>query len=193
MNNPEQNIIYGGNFSITTYYPNWQYIDIESPVQISAINSFYISSFILYISALSDYSRTILYNDEFQYSIDRDEWSEGTDTYFAIKVFIRKPLTSIDGENEGANNFHLEQNYPNPFNPITNIKYRLSSAGTVTMKVVDVMGRIVAALINNKIETAGEHKIQFNAAKNNLSSGVYFCKLFIKGGESFSIKMIYMK
>lgn len=73
------------------------------------------------------------------------------------------------------NKFVLEQNYPNPFNPQTTISYSLAQAGTVTLKVYDLMGRETATLAHNVEETAGSHEVSFDAAE--LPSGVYFCRL----------------
>ncbi|MBS1518648.1 MAG: Ig-like domain-containing protein, partial [Bacteroidetes bacterium] len=42
----------------------------------------------------------------------------------------------------------LMQNYPNPFNPVTNISYRLSENGFVTLRVFDNSGREVKTLVN---------------------------------------------
>jgi hypothetical protein len=68
----------------------------------------------------------------------------------------------------------LYENYPNPFNPITSIQYDLSKDGHVTLKIYDVLGREVAALVNGE-KTAGAYTVQFDASK--LSSGVYFSRM----------------
>ena len=44
--------------------------------------------------------------------------------------------------------FELEQNHPNPFNPTTTISFSLPSRGFVSLKVVDALGREVAALVS---------------------------------------------
>jgi hypothetical protein len=70
--------------------------------------------------------------------------------------------------------FVLEQNYPNPFNPSTSIEYIVGSRKYVTLKVYDVLGREVAALVNEE-KKAGSYELEWNAEK--LSSGVYFYQL----------------
>ena len=68
----------------------------------------------------------------------------------------------------------LIQNYPNPFNPVTNISYRLSENGFVTLRVFDNSGREVKTLVN-EFKQAGYYTDIFNGS--DLASGVYFYKL----------------
>src|SRR5690606_34320058 len=118
------------------------------------------------------------------------------------KVYIYSYKNIVDVENDKKNlliNFNLNQNYPNPFNPETVISYRLSVTGFISIKVYDVLGREISTIINEE-KPPGDYKIEFDASKYNLSSGVYFCELTIKGDassingvESQRIKMLYIK
>ena len=65
----------------------------------------------------------------------------------------------------------LLQNYPNPFNPSTNISYSLPAAAPVTLRVYDVIGNVVARLVNG-VQPAGVHTVHFNAG--HLSAGTYY-------------------
>jgi hypothetical protein len=65
----------------------------------------------------------------------------------------------------------LLQNYPNPFNPVSTIKYSIPEYGFVSLKVYDVLGRLVTTLVNGKQE-AGQYSVKFNG--NGLASGIYF-------------------
>jgi hypothetical protein len=67
--------------------------------------------------------------------------------------------------------FELMQNYPNPFNPTTSIKYKISEASLVSIKVYDLIGREVSVLIN-EVKQPGVYEVSFGA--ENLASGVYF-------------------
>lgn len=87
------------------------------------------------------------------------------------------------------NRFNLSQNYPNPFNPSTCIQYAIGNKQYVTLKVYDILGNEVAALINEE-KPAGVYKINFNAAE--LSSGIYFYKL-TAGSFIQTKKMILLK
>jgi hypothetical protein len=70
--------------------------------------------------------------------------------------------------------FALHQNYPNPFNPVTVIRYELPNSATVKLQVFDVLGRVVATVVNERKE-AGIYEAVFNAS--GLSSGTYFYRL----------------
>ena len=98
------------------------------------------------------------------------------------------PITPI-GVNEGfihtPSSFILWQNYPNPFNPSTSLKYSVGSRQFVTIKVLDLLGREVAILINEE-KPAGTYEVQFDGA--NLTSGIYFYQLRATDLESRSGK-----
>lgn len=85
--------------------------------------------------------------------------------------------------------FHLSQNYPNPFNPTTVISFQVPVSGKVSLKVVDVLGREVALLVD-EFKNAGSYRVTFDAG--NLPTGTYFCTL--RGGNlSETMKMILLK
>ncbi len=70
--------------------------------------------------------------------------------------------------------FILSQNYPNPFNPSTTIRYEIPCAGMVTVKIYDVLGKEIAALVNEE-KQAGRYLLMFDGSR--LSGGVYFYQL----------------
>ena len=90
------------------------------------------------------------------------------------------PVSSED-EPELPEAYALAQNYPNPFNPSTNIRFQLPQAEQVTLRVFDVLGREVAALLDNTSLGGGEHTVRFDASR--LTSGVYLYRL--EAGSSF--------
>lgn len=76
----------------------------------------------------------------------------------------------------------LEQNYPNPFNPTTKIKYSIKEAGLISLKVYDLLGREIIALVNES-KDAGEYEVEFNSNQYRLTSGVYFYQLVVNGAN----------
>ena len=88
---------------------------------------------------------------------------------FGNSVGIKNNNGLIDG-------FELKQNYPNPFNPSTEISFSIPKSSHVSLKVYDVNGKEVADVLNRNYER-GSHSITFDAARYELSSGVYFYTL----------------
>jgi pectate lyase len=74
--------------------------------------------------------------------------------------------------------FVLSQNYPNPFNPITKIEYTIPNASHVTLKIVNLLGQVVATLVDEK-QDAKRYTKEFDASR--LSSGVYFYQIKADG------------
>ncbi len=95
--------------------------------------------------------------------------------------------------------FNLFQNYPNPFNPTTKIKFTVgdsyyASPVKVTLKIFDVLGNEISTLVDEH-KPAGSYEIEFvshSDAGQNLSSGVYFCRLQ-SGNYIKTIKMLFLK
>lgn len=74
--------------------------------------------------------------------------------------------------------FALQQNYPNPFNPETVVDFQVPEAGQVRLSVFDLLGREVAALVDERLEP-GRHTARFNAG--TLASGIYLYRLTAGG------------
>jgi len=122
-------------------------------------------------------------------------------------LFTNNKLVDAKNEEISPGIIVLHQNYPNPFNPSTKIEYRIFEFGFVSLKVYDVLGNEVAALVNEEKST-GNYEVEFSAIGVsvsggdawNLTSGIYFYQLRVypaEGGvgESFidAKKMILMK
>jgi len=88
-------------------------------------------------------------------------------------------------------NFQLYQNFPNPFNPTTLINYKILRANHITLKVYDLLGREIAALVDG-YKSAGNYSASFSINNNEKSSGIYFYKL-TAGNSSETKKMILIK
>lgn len=70
--------------------------------------------------------------------------------------------------------YELGQNYPNPFNPKTIIYFQLPMSNYVKLIVYDVMGREVATLVNEQLNS-GTYEIEWDAS--DYPSGIYFYTL----------------
>jgi len=90
----------------------------------------------------------------------------------------------------GAPVSHLmARNYPNPFNPVTTISYSIPTAGQVELKVFDISGREVAALVNMN-QSAGSYAVAWDGS--TAASGIYFYRLSV-GNLSYTSRMVLMK
>ncbi len=100
-------------------------------------------------------------------------------------------ITDVKSEtnSEITTKYELMQNYPNPFNPTTTINYSIPKRGFVQLKVYDILGNVVATLVN-KEEPRGNYSIDYDASK--LTSGVYFYRLQ-SGNFSKTKKLILLK
>ena len=85
--------------------------------------------------------------------------------------------------------FSLDQNYPNPFNPNTEIGFRIADFGRVSLKILDVLGREVATLVNEE-KSAGVYSARWNATA--FGSGTYFYRIESNGQREIR-KMLLMK
>jgi len=118
------------------------------------------------------------------------EFNAPSDGRLLIHVF-KCIITNVEELDEIPSEFKLEQNYPNPFNPITTIKYHLPIGTNVTLKIFDLLGREVFE-IPTKYHNPGIYEEQLSFSDNQLSSGIYFCKL---SSDRYSgiIKLLFMK
>ncbi len=110
-----------------------------------------------------------------------------------VYIYSYKKITDVkDNRKNIPDKFKLFQNYPNPFNPTTTIQYSTDNRQFVKLTIYDVLGREIVTLINEE-KPAGAYRIEFDASKYNLSSGVYFCEFKINGISSSRIKMVLIK
>jgi len=107
---------------------------------------------------------------------------------------------SLSGGNSMPTRYALRQNYPNPFNPTTVIRYDLPYQSEVELTVYNLLGQMVATLVNTT-QTAGYHQVNWNVNKGSnswLTSGIYFYRLSAKNtatGKTFieNRKMVLVK
>jgi hypothetical protein len=130
------------------------------------------------------------------------------ENFFDIQLVVKKSGTAIDSFSQPfhadyglsvddvgtiPSEFSLYQNYPNPFNPSTVISYQLLLSGMVTLKVYDTLGNEIATLVNEE-KQSGVYEVEFSIHSDlpsgegrNLTSGIYFYQLKIRGPEINSL------
>jgi hypothetical protein len=153
------------------------------------------------------------------YSVSIPGQSYGTRVYYYIEALskdgktMRKPMVAPDWtynfliHEDGVtpvlsepiagnrpNQFVLIQNYPNPFNSSTSIRYQITGATKVNIKIYNALGQLVRTLVTDH-KPACKHSVVWDG-KNDFGqivvSGIYICRLQVDN-ETQSKKMIFIK
>ncbi len=125
---------------------------------------------------------------------DGDIMVLGPDGFIAAFIANRITIyysnfTNINVSNTSQEyNFYLSQNYPNPRNPATTINYSVPKTCFVSLKVYNILGKEIAALVNTE-KSAGNYQVQFNG--DGLASGVYIYR--IKAGEYLKSRLMILE
>ncbi|HVN47813.1 MAG TPA: family 43 glycosylhydrolase [Bacteroidota bacterium] len=106
-------------------------------------------------------------------------WSNGVATPCKLKSFVFKGSvhsTSVGSlqNRQQPKSYELEQNYPNPFNPSTEISFTVPTESFVSLKIYDVMGRLVETLISERMP---QGKYVKTWLPSKAASGAYFYRL----------------
>ncbi|MCZ7556429.1 MAG: hypothetical protein M5R41_08515 [Bacteroidia bacterium] len=104
--------------------------------------------------------------------------------YLAIKLNWMKQHGGVTPRSDVGftpTTFDMSQNFPNPFNPTTTLQYSLPEPSRVHLRVVDMLGRVVATAVDGIVE-AGVHQFTFDAT--DLPSGQYMAIVNMTGNES---------
>ncbi|MBD3375438.1 PKD domain-containing protein [candidate division KSB1 bacterium] len=89
----------------------------------------------------------------------------------------------ISAEIKNPDRYELGQNYPNPFNMHTSIPFKLSDAGRVQLKIYNLQGQTVRALVNQTM-SAGSYVMPWDGRddlQRIVPGGVYLYKLTVNG------------
>ncbi|MDP4195566.1 MAG: T9SS type A sorting domain-containing protein, partial [Bacteroidota bacterium] len=124
---------------------------------------------------------------------DPGQYNLVTSKYWPLLDFVTAAATGVEGSKLGnavPTKFNLEQNYPNPFNPSTTIRFDVAKNTLVTLKVYNVVGQLVATLVNGKQLSPGTYAVTWNAS--NLASGMYLYS-FEADGNIITKKMMLIK
>lgn len=170
------------------FYPNWQEIVLQPVISLKNLENFFISNHILFFLTKSYNYLGAPRPNHYFYFMSRNEWREGGQSYYPVKVIIKNNPTSVYNEGE-LYQFQVKQNFPNPFNSFTKISFILEKGGAVQLKIFDILGKEQMQLIN-EYKGRGEYFIDFNP--KNFNSGCYFYTLLVDG-ISITKKMMYLK
>jgi hypothetical protein len=106
------------------------------------------------------------------------------------------PVTDAESPADASpSGFSLDQNYPNPFNPVTEMTFYvrqdniLSYTSYTSLRVYDVLGRVVATLVDGRLQP-GIHTVRWDASAS--PSGIYVARL-VSGKEMMSRKLLLLK
>jgi len=134
------------------------------------------------------------------YDAEQDDVSEIT--YYVASAYdpslilqgsftISVVATGIDDDPFGMlpTELSVGQNYPNPFNPTTTIVFSIPSRSSVSLSVIDILGRTVDMRDLGSLST-GSHEFEYDASA--LSSGVYFYRI-TTAESSQTRKMVLVK
>ena len=90
-------------------------------------------------------------------------------------VTIEKTTSVKETASEAPSSFELGANYPNPFNPETTIKYAIPSQAHVTLRIYNLQGQLVRALVDER-KSPGYYRVVWNGSNDagaRVSSGIY--------------------
>ena len=94
------------------------------------------------------------------------------------------------GVEDEENKIYYLSIIPNPFSGKTTINYILNKSALVSLSITDLMGTVVAKLLDEGFMETGQYCIEFDAGK--LQAGVYFCTLRA-GGYTETVKMVVVR
>jgi subtilisin-like proprotein convertase family protein len=118
----------------------------------------------------------------------------GTLNTWCVKVVGGAP-TGVPETGEGPSSYVLRGVSPNPFNPVTEVSYGVPEvAGSVTIAVYSVSGRLVRVLVDGEQE-AGYHSVVWDGKDEGgapAASGVYFCRMNAPGFQD-AAKLVLLK
>ncbi|MGD8781566.1 MAG: YCF48-related protein [Ignavibacteria bacterium] len=83
--------------------------------------------------------------------------------------------------------FKLYQNYPNPFNPVTKINYQIKERAFVTIKVYNILGKVITELVKAD-KAPGYYEVKFDGS--NFASGIYIYQM--SAGEFTDTKKLIL-
>lgn len=120
-----------------------------------------------------DYTNVSAHNN-----VIRPIWARLENSELSVWTALVDPnIAGIGEPAEPKIPFALEQNYPNPFRESTHFSFKIKRNSTISLKIFDLFGRVVATLIDNQYTDAGVYFEHFNPATYQIPPGVYYFSL----------------
>jgi hypothetical protein len=170
------------------------YVDLPGPVSVFDRKT-------IVANAIPDTTLDMTPNEEatFTYRVRGRDAENQASFWSASRSITIDNLTAIEGRPVLAS--RLGVNYPNPFNPTTRIPYAVGAhqganvAVPVRLAIYDVAGRRVATLVDRALPP-GPYEAVWDGRSDRggpAPSGVYFARLTVGQGESFTRKLVLLK
>ena len=121
---------------------------------------------------------------QYYYWLEVIDYEGGSSIYGS---FIYEPNVSNDDE-PAAQHLSL-YSYPNPFRQSTEISYSLAKPEQVKIQIYNLKGQLVKTLLDED-KPSGEHSVELYT--DEMSSGIYFCKLTTNKASSIQ-KLVIIK
>jgi hypothetical protein len=113
--------------------------------------------------------------------------NENGNTIWLSKTLFITMNNDVEDHLLNPDRTELLNNYPNPFNPSTTIEYKVIKQGGVSIKLLDILGREIAVLVNEE-KSPGTYKFNYNGT--GLASGTYLVKM--NTGDKQLVRKIVM-
>jgi C1A family cysteine protease len=198
------------NKADTIEYAGFHTIDLDTPVNLTAGDDFYIYLYLSHgghpydrtsevpVLLGASYSGTIVEStanpgesyyrsenqwvDLYDFTFEDTSWN-GTANFCIKGLTVETPPTDIHFDDVKPETYSLSQNYPNPFNSSTTIRYHISKSSKVVIKVYNLLGEEIKTLVA-QMESPGEKLIDWDGTNHSgqaVSSGVYIYRLEVEG------------
>lgn len=101
----------------------------------------------------------------------------------SVPVTLDLVTSATEPDESLPSTYTLLQNYPNPFNHETILQFHLPTASNVSLRVFDILGRLVTTLVQREFKP-GVHTIQWDGTDGSgrtASTGVYYVRIEASG------------
>ncbi|MDD5361960.1 MAG: T9SS type A sorting domain-containing protein [Ignavibacteria bacterium] len=177
---------YSGTYTVKG--TGWQFIDLQTPFYWDGVsnllfefcfgNTSYNTGTRVRGTAATSMNYYTYFEDTLGLACNsvRTPWGETSRPNICLS--ISPPIGIGNNTNNSPAAYRLSQNFPNPFNPVTKINYEILKKGFVSLKIYDILGRMVKELVSD-IKSPGSYSVDYDAS--GLSSGIYLYKLECDG------------